>query len=155
MTIDPFLSPAEPLVLTAARLELIANRYFFAPLGMSFATVRIIHLLTKKGTLTPSELLQKIGGTKSNISQRLNLLEKEGFIRRTYASNDLDKRIVKVTLTPQGKVKMKAIEASSRKAKIELTKQFSPKELAEFKQFITKLNKILDQAEICLNDKLK
>lgn len=89
-------------MFTASRLEVIANRHLFGPLKMTISSMKILRLLEKMDQLTPKEIMENIGGTKSNISQRLDLLEKRGYITKDNKKSD-DKRKVYVRLTVTGK----------------------------------------------------
>ena len=64
--------------------------------------MKILKLLHIHGTLTASNIIEMLDATKSNISQRLNFLEKESLIKRSYAINKADKRQIMVSLTEQG-----------------------------------------------------
>ncbi|HNU81789.1 MAG TPA: hypothetical protein PKK65_03640, partial [bacterium] len=45
------------LVFTAMRLEMMADRFMFKPLGLTTASFRILMLLDKLGPQTPSEII--------------------------------------------------------------------------------------------------
>ena len=138
---------AGSIIYIAARLESIANKYIFAPIGISSVSIKILGLLCCGKALTPGEILDKIGGTKSNISQRLNFLEKEGLIERTYAHFSEDKRRVAVQLTKKGTERMNEVMDRLNKAQISLENKFTKKELIEHKKFIKKISQILDTGE--------
>lgn len=138
---------ANSIIYIASRLEAVANRYVFAPQGLSSASVKIMGLLCCQQALTPSEILEKIGGTKSNISQRLNFLEKEGLIERTYAQYANDKRRVAIALTKKGNIILQEMRKRLKAAQISLESNFSQKELTEHRKFLEKINGILDMEE--------
>ncbi|MFA7319739.1 MAG: MarR family transcriptional regulator, partial [Parcubacteria group bacterium] len=77
--------PIEPIICLARRMEIIADKYVFKPLGISPISMKILKALKWHASLSPSDLIEITNSTKSNISQRLNLLEKEGSVRRDYA----------------------------------------------------------------------
>lgn len=116
-------------------------------MGLSSTSMKILKLLKNRGPLTASKLIEITGATKSNLSQRLNFLEKENHILRTYASDKKDKRKVLIELTLTGKKMMLGIEKRLQKAQISFEKKFSEKEIAQHKAFIKKLNSILDSEE--------
>ncbi|EKD58375.1 MAG: hypothetical protein ACD_56C00141G0005 [uncultured bacterium] len=135
------------IVCLAHRVEGMANKYIFLPMGLSSTSVKILGMLSHHAFLTPSQIIEMSSSTKSNISQRLSFLEKEGLIARDYASDRRDKRKVKVTLTSKGKEKMKEIQKVMHKAKLSVEKEFSEKEMTAHKAFIKKLNGVLDNSE--------
>lgn len=143
---NSYYSIIEPIVCTASRLEVIANRYLFGPIGMNISTVKIIGLLCKRKNMTPSEIMQLIGGTKSNVSQRLDSLEKKGYVK-IYKSNLKDKRKISVKLTVLGEKKMKELKKHFDKVRLELESHFSQKEIQQHFAFFNKLNKFVDSEE--------
>lgn len=136
---------AGSIIYIGARLESIANHYVFAPMGISSVSVKILGMLCCGRALSPSEILERLGGTKSNVSQRLNFLEKEGLIERTHANQD--RRKVAIQLTKKGTERMNAIMERLTKAQISLESKFSKQELQQHRKFIEKINRILDEGE--------
>jgi DNA-binding MarR family transcriptional regulator len=144
-----------PIVCLANRLESIADKYVFIPMGLSAISVKILSHLKKSASLTPSELIKLTGSTKSNLSQRLGFLEREGLIRRDSAYLQTDKRKVKIHLTAAGADRLKEIAHRLKKAKLCLEKTFSPEEIDQHLKFLTKLNDRLNIEEIELEKLFK
>lgn len=140
-------SSLHSIVCLSHRIEAIANKYIFMPMNLSSTSVAILGMLAHHKSLTPSQILEMSNSTKSNISQRLRFLEKEGLITRDYGSDKLDKRKVKVMLTTKGKEKLKEMHRVMEKAKLTVEKKFTKSEILNHKNFISKLNKILDSEE--------
>lgn len=136
-----------PILFTASRLESIANRFVFQPMGTSFSSMKILRLLELKGPQTPKRILELAGGTKSNLSQRLNYLEKNRFIVRDYAVVPGDKRQVVVKLTALGRKRLNLINLRIKKAQLTLAECFSQKEIEGHRKFFEKMNRILDREE--------
>jgi DNA-binding MarR family transcriptional regulator len=143
-------SLAKTLVYTGARLEMIGNRYIFEPLGMTSSSMRILDMLMKHKRLTPTELLDRIGSSKSNITQRLNFLEKCGLIERIESARN-DKRQTVIALTGKGGKKYRAIAAMLKKRTMHIEKFFCRAEIDEMGRFLKKLNKLMDEHERCLS----
>lgn len=141
------LSPAEPIICLAHRLESIANKYVFQPMGFSSVSMKILKALRLHASLSPSNLIEITNSTKSNISQRLNFLEKEGYIKRSCASGEKDKRKVDIRLTVSGEKKLAGIEKRFKKAHICFARKFSQEEISQHKIFMQKINTILDTEE--------
>lgn len=135
-----------PIVFTAARMEALANHYVFEPLGLTSSTVRILILLRCRGAMNPSEILKQTGGTKSNISQRIRLLEKKKMIKRLNRGLR-DKRIIELNISKAGENKLEEIAAQFKKYIPAIEKHFKAKEMEINYKFFNKLNKILDSLE--------
>jgi len=138
----------DPIVCTAARLESIAQRFVFEPMGLTAASAKIIKFLaiTPSGQLTPTEIMRQIGGTKSNISQRLNFLEKLGYIQRVMRSTG-DRRQTPVQLTAAGKKKYKEVRARLQGPVLMLEQHFTKAEIKTHLAFMKKMNHTLNMHE--------
>jgi DNA-binding MarR family transcriptional regulator len=90
------------LIILAHRLESLADRYFFAPDGLSMSTGRILLCLYHQNGGTPTELTHMLGGKKSNVTQRIALLKKAG-LAELIPSDHGDRRSVKIMLSESGK----------------------------------------------------
>src|SRR5947199_6479769 len=88
-----FLETAEAV---EARLEAAVN-----PLGLSLAKLAVLHFLADaKEPLPLSALAERQHCVRSNITQLVDRLEKDGLVRRRADSND--RRSVRAELTPAG-----------------------------------------------------
>lgn len=96
--------------------------------------------------MAPKEIMKLVGGTKSNISQRLDYLEKKGYVK-IYKNMTGDKRKSSVKLTAAGKEKLQEIKSHFKKVKLELESNFSQEEIERHFAFFNKLNKIIDFKE--------
>lgn len=135
------------ILFLAHRLEAFANRYIFVPMGLSSISVKIMGMLSHYKFLTPSQILEMTQSTKSNISQRLKFLEKEGYITRDYGKDSSDKRLVKVMLTDKGKEKLKSMKQIMKRANLCVENKFTKTELENHKAFVEKLHDIIDAEE--------
>jgi DNA-binding MarR family transcriptional regulator len=149
----PYASPIEPIICLAKKFEAIGVKYIFKPMGLSPMNMKILQILQANTSLTSSQLISITRATKSNMSQRLSFLEKEGFISRNYAGDDTDKRKVLIQITKKGIRKITDIEKRIQKAQISFEKKFTQKEIEQHKNFFQKLNKIIDEGE-CELDKI-
>ncbi|NTW26970.1 MAG: ArsR family transcriptional regulator [Candidatus Moranbacteria bacterium] len=140
-------SPIEPIICITHRLEAIANKYVFQPMGFSHMSMKILKSLATSGPLTSSDLIRITSATKSNMSQRLSFLEKEDYVTRTHAENTGDKRKVIIKLTASGKRRLTDLEKRLQKAQISFEKKFTKNEIAQHKAFFKKLSVILDNGE--------
>ena len=138
-----YFSIIEPIIFTASRLEAIANRRFFRPIGLNISSVKIMSLLLRKRSMSAKEIMELVGGTKSNLSQRLDFLEKRGYVE-TFKNSAGDKRLLLVRLTPQGKKKLNETQKQFRKVKLQIESLFTQKEIKQHFAFFDKLNKFVD-----------
>jgi DNA-binding MarR family transcriptional regulator len=136
-----------PIIYTAARLEAVADKYVFNPMGTTAASMKILRLLKDHGPLTPRRIVELGGGTKSNVSQRLRHLEKNGFITRKQDVFPEDRRKVIVKMTKKGDRRVNEIQTRLKKAQICLTKNFSKKEISQHVEFLKKINRLIDREE--------
>lgn len=132
--------------LTAWRLEMMADQLIFKPMNLSAASFRIIALLEKNGPLIPTDILDYLGGTKSNITQRLNFLGRSGLISSERVKNG-DQRKILISLTDQGQATLSNIKMAFKKYDIHAEEFFSAAELKSFQSFMEKLNEGLNKCE--------
>lgn len=144
-------SPIEPIISTAHRFETIAKKYIFQPTGFSPTSMKILSLLERNGEIIANDLVKMIETTKSNMSQRISFLEKEGYIKKAPMQNEKDKRKILLLLTKKGKCKICTLKKRINKAEISFEKKFSQEELNQHKAFFEKINRILDDGECTLS----
>lgn len=139
---------SETIIHTAMRLENIGNKHIFSLFGMTATSIKIMFVLKKcPECKTPTKILEIIGGTRSNISQRLDFLEKQGLVTRKHADIKSDKRKVILSLTSKGKKKLSEAEKYIEKANMYLEKYFSKKELAAHFAFMDRLQQVIAKEE--------
>jgi DNA-binding MarR family transcriptional regulator len=134
------------LVFSAMRLENLADQFMFKPIGMTTASIRILMLLVSTGSQSPSDLMNSLGSTKSNLTQRLNWLSKNKLVVLKKGISK-DKRKVLVVITNLGKNKVKEVQLLIKKNNLQIENYFTKKESQEFLRLLKKLNFSLDQCE--------
>ncbi len=140
-------SVTRSILATANRLERFANSHIFKPIGLTSAIVQILYIINKQGSTTLTKLVQVLGRTKSNMTQRINLLENKGFVARSGRDSG-DARKNRIILTPKGKqVYQKAINRL-RVSALDIDSLFSEQELSDHLDFMAKLNAKLDECKI-------
>lgn len=132
--------------VSALRLEAMAERFIFKPFNLSSASFRILALMIKVPEITPTEIMAYLGGTKSNVTQRLNFLIRSGLIETKRIAGG-DKRRIVAKMTPAGRLVFKKINRYMDKNKIHVERFFTSVELENFYKFISKLNQGLDKCE--------
>jgi DNA-binding MarR family transcriptional regulator len=138
-------SISEKIVGAATMLESIANHDIFKPLGISTQGFKILLMLEKFSEQSPKNLIEKLNISKSNISQRLDYLEKKGFIKRNHGQPSSDKRIVSVSITTEGKEMLAKARVDIKEKSLEIEKFFSKNEIEGHHQFLDKLINLLIQ----------
>lgn len=142
-----YYSIIEPIILTASKLEVFSNKYLFGPLELTVSSMKILLILKRKGRQTAKEILRNVGGTKSNISQRLNLLEKKGYIKKYQMEDMKDGREIFIELTPNGKKKVAILYKHIKKFKLEFESTFSSQEISQHSAFFRKLSRLIEIRE--------
>ncbi|MFZ4648102.1 MAG: MarR family winged helix-turn-helix transcriptional regulator [Patescibacteria group bacterium] len=127
------------LILTSFRLELVLEKLVFKPLGITSASFRILFILDHLGPVSPVEIVDLIGATKSNLTQRLNFLSRSGFIKKEIG-NLKDRRKIILHLTPVGKNKVKETLEIFKIVNKHIESHFTKTEKKEFLRLIGKIN---------------
>ena len=136
---------SESIMCIAHRFEKLGQKHIFAQADLSSVSAKILFVINMHHHISPSDIHEALGGTMSNISQRITYLEKNGFIKRIHSTSD--KRKISLDLTPLGKQKTAVIEKWLKKGNVCIEKQFTKKEVAQHFAFCKKLHTILDTAE--------
>jgi len=135
---------SEIIIMTSTRLRTIANHFVFRKSKITGAQFRILRLLAKKNNQNSTDILRLIGGTKSNLSQRIKSLEKSGFVSRSTNKNGGDRRNIQLTVTQKGRELVAKLMRKFEKATSALENQFSKKEIEMQSKFFKKMNVLLD-----------
>lgn len=133
-------------IVTAVRLEALSEKYLFKPVGISSASFKMLAFIKNNNGCSPSSILDYRGGTKSNITQRLNLLERQGLISSS-RPNKGDRRKVILRLTPVGNLKLNEVFDNIKKSRIHMEKFFTKTELQNHLNFMSKLDRALNECE--------
>ena len=141
---------SDHFIMTAMRLEAITERYLFKPVGISAASFKILAFIKNSPGCSPSQILNYLGGTKSNITQRLNFLEKNKYISSSRSTGD--KRKVLISISPLGAEKFNEVIDKFLENSIYLEKFFTKKELDAHFSFMLKFNSVLDKCEKIIKD---
>jgi len=134
------------LVYTAMRLEKIADNYIFQPMHLSTASFRILMMLRQLGPQSPSDIMEALGGTKYNITQRLNHLAKKKMITLKHGE-EKDKRRSSAAITASGRAQVNQALKTFKKHDLHVENYFTTKEMQDLLRLIRKLNAGLDQCE--------
>lgn len=139
--------PSEDFIFIGEKIESMANKYIFSPMGLSFSAMRILGYLQNKKVVTAKELILLTGKSKSNITQRLHVLERNGLITREKSSTSQDQRETFLKITPRGKSQIKKVLKKIDKFHLAKDRFFTKKEIEDHIKFMQKLSIFLDQED--------
>lgn len=97
------------------------------PLGLTAQQIGIVLLLSHGRATTPFELSRAMSYDSGSMTRMLDRLEKKGFIVRT--RSEVDRRMVKLELTPAGQEAAKQLPALCTAVLDEQLRGFSPDEV--------------------------
>ncbi len=124
------------LMSAANKLENRADKYLKGlTLRQYMAILAIFHLPPKETTM--KNIAKKLGTTKQNANQLIDLVEKKGYI--TISKNESDKRAINVRMTDSG---LQAMLENSEAGVIfmaDIFKDFTEKELETLWQLLKRL----------------
>ena len=154
---DPFKvrSVARSIIIASCRLESFANKHIFAELGLTLALVKIMHAVSARPNISPSGIISLLGSSKSNMTQRLNLLEKKGLVKRFVKKSCNDNRKISIRLTKKGNSKHKECMDAIKERSLDLEACFTRQEIKAHLAFMKKLSKVMDLAEEKTGDKVR
>lgn len=90
------------MIALANAAERIADKGLFSQFGLSATTGGVLLMVNMFPETTPTDVMKRFGCTRSNVTQRLDKLEKMKLLKRM-ANKGSDKRSVSLQLTPSGK----------------------------------------------------
>lgn len=144
--------PSEDFIFIGEKIESMANKHIFAPMNTTLSSMRLLGYINSQKNTTAKMLIELSGKSKSNITQRLNVLEKNGLVRRIKDTKSKDKRETFLKITPRGKSKVQ--EALKKIKKFHLSKMdfFTQKEIENHIKFMKKLSIFLDREDAKLKE---
>lgn len=144
--------PSEDFIFIGERIESMANKCIFAPMNTTLSSMRVLSYINCHKKITAREIIELTGKTKSNITQRLNVLEKNGLIIRMKDLKSKDRRETYIKITSLGKKKVAQALKKIEKFHLSKNKFFTQKEIIAHLKFMRKLSIFLNQEEIKLKN---
>jgi|GEM_PF-413491 RND family efflux transporter MFP subunit len=132
----------EKIIVLSRIIEHVANHNVLEKLGISLAGYEIMHILHFHSVSEPSVLAKFLGSGKSNITQRVNVLMKNGLITKIRSDNG-DGRKAPIKLTAKGKKLFALANQRLKKETSQLEKSVGEKEVKMCSPFLDKLFAIL------------
>ena len=126
------------IVFTSLRMEAWADNHVFKQFGLTSASFRIMALIDRLGPSSPSRMIELLGSSKSNLTQRLGFMLRAGLVKKNKEGED-GRRVV-VALTSSGKQKYRSAFRIAKQYNDRLQSLFNDKELEAYFAFMEKLN---------------
>jgi DNA-binding MarR family transcriptional regulator len=95
--------------------------------------------------VTPSEAAEKLGVTMAAITHHINSLENQGYITRTLS--DEDRRVWFISLTAEGKEKIKIIKKEHRKKLNDLVDYLGDEDSGKMIQLLEKISQFFKEKQ--------
>lgn len=101
-TPDANVLATEAVMNTIRTADVLFDRIgrLLRPLGVSAAGGLVLGILRDRGSMSPSELGERLIVTRATVTGLLDSLERRGFVRRS--ANPTDRRSLVVEITPPG-----------------------------------------------------
>ncbi|GIP32132.1 MarR family winged helix-turn-helix transcriptional regulator [Paenibacillus sp. J2TS4] len=128
------------LIFQLQRLEREPRRFGEAGV-LTPSEIHMIDAIGCDSGMLMSELAGRLGVTKGAVTQLVAKLESKELVQR--GSHPNDSRAVVISLTATGKSAYRAHEAVHHEFYQELSRQFTPEEIAVFERCIEKLTQML------------
>lgn len=139
---------AEKIMYSATRIEAHTNKHIFEPFGITTSGFKILHIIHEFKDATPSQIMNMIGGTKSNITQRINYLVKQKYVKKVSENSSLlDKRKTIIRMTDYGQKKYKEIQKIVNENSFILEKLLTSTEKKHLNSLFNKIILLLDEYE--------
>ncbi len=133
------------MLCVGVRMKRLAERTIFEPLNISGASFKILAYINNNGQMKPGQLVKELGSTKSNITQRINLLVKSGWLEKI--KTDGDGRSIAVRLTKSGQEKLHQVTCLMSHKHLSAESAFTKDELKQFHNLLKKINNLITQYE--------
>jgi len=134
--------------VAALRFMNIIEKKALKPYNVSIISGKIMLVIVHFNKISQSEIANYVYTSNSNLSQRLDFLEKEGLIIRISDGDKKDKRKVIISPTEKGEELFWEVYGKVKAIKKKVLDNFSKEELEAHIKFVAKMSNILDKVEI-------
>ena len=111
------------------------------PLNVSAAGGLVLGILRDFGSISPSELGERLIVTRATVTGLLDSLERRGYVRRS--ANPADRRGLIVELTPSGRVVVQQLRTIIHRHEKELMSGFTDAELRDYIGRLRQIQEVL------------
>ena len=130
---------------TGRTLEKVGKEIIFKPYGLTIPRFIILYTISQqsKQVIKMKDLQKQLKVSRANVTQRIDILERDGLVKRRRGDNDREQTI---NLTSKGK---KIVKRVQEKNIIALEKLYSGFKQKELKQGILFLKKVSNSLKKC------
>ncbi len=132
-------------VLPMLKKRLLRMDVVQAEHNVPMSHVQVLTMLGETGVMTVSEISQRLGISKPNITPLIDRLISEGYVERR--RDESDRRVVKVVLLPEGEERFSAIRETIVRQAMRWVATIPDKDFYELERSLNSIVRILSQVE--------
>lgn len=133
-------------VLPMLKKRLLRMDVVQAEHNVPMSHVQVLTMLGENGVMTVSEISQRLGIAKPNITPLVDRLIADNYVERV--RDDTDRRVVKIVLLPKGEEKLAAIRETIVRQAMRWIGTIPDKDFYELERSLTAIVRILGQVEM-------
>lgn len=132
-------------VLPMLRKRLLRMDVVQAEHNVPMSHVQVLTMLGENGVMTVSEISQRLGIAKPNITPLVDRLIADGYVERR--RDETDRRVVKVVLLPEGEEQLASIQETIVRHAMRWVGTIPDKDFYELERSLNSIVRILGQVE--------
>ena len=132
-------------VLPMLRKRLLRMDVVQAEHNVPMSHVQVLTMLGENGVMTVSEISQRLGIAKPNITPLVDRLIADGYVERR--RDETDRRVVKVVLLPEGEEQLASIQETIVRHAMRWVGTIPVKDFYELERSLNSIVRILEQVE--------
>ena len=132
-------------VLPMLRKRLLRMDVVQAEHNVPMSHVQVLTMLGENGVMTVSEISQRLGIAKPNITPLVDRLIADGYVERR--RDETDRRVVKVVLLPEGEEQLASIQETIVRHAMRWVGTIPDKDFYELERSLNSIVRILEQVE--------
>lgn len=132
-------------VLPMLRKRLLRMDIVQAEHNVPMSHVQVLTMLGENGVMTVSEISQRLGIAKPNITPLVDRLIADGYVERR--RDETDRRVVKVVLLPEGEEQLASIQETIVRHAMRWVGTIPDKDFYELERSLNSIVRILEQVE--------
>ena len=132
-------------VLPMLRKRLLRMDVVQAEHNVPMSHVQVLTMLGENGVMTVSEISQRLGIAKPNITPLVDRLIADGYVERR--RDETDRRVVKVVLLPEGEDQLASIQETIVRHAMRWVGTIPDKDFYELERSLNSIVRILGQVE--------
>ncbi len=132
-------------VLPMLRKRLLRMDVVQAEHNVPMSHVQVLTMLGENGVMTVSEISQRLGIAKPNITPLVDRLIADGYVERR--RDETDRRVVKMVLLPEGEEQLASIQETIVRHAMRWVGTIPDKDFYELERSLNSIVRILEQVE--------